>query len=152
MNYKCLASFLFASVLASAPLRAAAEHDTVLLHTLGYTTGQSVLLTHLAVGTLADAFAGKTYKADKAGTFVSTYLNVTKGMKEQMTKLIEAKTMSENDTEFVKNTIAVLDLVLKETEALKAYIEKGGAKEAAEYDKAREAALKDIKTLLGMKD
>jgi hypothetical protein len=151
MNSKCLVSFLFVFVFAGARLHAA-EHDTVLLNSLGYTTGQAVLLTHMAVGTLADATVSKTYKADKAGTFIATYINVTKGMKDQLNKLIEAKTLSENDNQFVKNTVDVLDLVLKESEALKAYIQTGAAKEATEYDKARQTALKDIKTLLGMKD
>jgi CHASE3 domain sensor protein len=151
MNSKLLVTVLSALVFAGARLQAAGD-DTVLLNTLGYTTGQSVLLTHMAVGTLADAYAAKTYKSDQASTFITTYINVTKGMKEQMTKLVDADTLSKNDTQFVNNTIEVLDLVVKESEELKAYIITGDAKEAQAYDKARQKALKEIKTLLGMKD
>jgi CHASE3 domain sensor protein len=151
MNSKLLVTVLSALVFAGARLQAAGD-DTVLLNTLGYTTGQSVLLTHMAVGTLADAYVAKTYKSDQASTFINTYINVTKGMKEQMTKLVDADTLSKNDAQFVKNTIDVLDLVVKESEELKAYIITGDAKEAQAYDKARQKALKEIKTLLGMKD
>ena len=70
MSSKLLLAVLSALVLATASVRAA--DDTVLLNTLGYTTGQSVLLTHMAVGTLADAYVGKAYKSDQATTFVTT--------------------------------------------------------------------------------
>src|SRR5882672_7227141 len=119
MNSKLLLSVLTVFVFASAPLCRAAEDDTVLLNTLGYTTGQSVLLTHMAVGTLADAFVAKTYKSGEATNFVTTYISITQGMKEQMNKLVDADTLNRNDAKFINNTIDVLDLVLKEAKALK---------------------------------
>jgi hypothetical protein len=152
MNSKLLFSVLSALIFASAPLCRAASDDTVLLNTLGYTTGQSVLLTHMAVGTLADAFVAKTYKSGEATNFVTTYINITQGMKEQMNKLVDADTLSKNDTQFIHNTIDVLDLVLQESRALKAFVSSGDDADATAYDKARKKALKEIKTLLGMKD
>jgi hypothetical protein len=152
MNSKPLPTFVIALMFASAPLCRAAEDDTALLNTLGYTTGQSVLLTHMAVGTLADAFVAKTYKSGEAKDFVTTYINVTQGMKEQMNKLIDADTLSKNDTKFIENTIEVLDLVLKESNALKEFVSTGDDADAKAYDRARKKALKEIKTLLGMKD
>ena len=89
----------------------------MLLNTLGYTTGQSVLLTHMAVGTLADAFVAKTYKSGEATTFVTTYINITTGMKGQMNKLLDADTLTKEDAKFVRNTVEVLDLVLAESRA-----------------------------------
>ena len=107
MTSKLLLAVLSTILLAAAPVRAA--DDAVLLNTLGYTTGQSVLLTHMAVGTLADAFVGKAYKPEQATTFVNTYINVTKGMKEQMTKLV-----CRNPSRAIRNSSrirSVLDLV-----------------------------------------
>jgi len=141
MNSKLLCSLLTVLIFAGAPLCRAAEDDTALLSTLGYTTGQSVLLTHMAVGTLAEAT-----------NFVTTYINITQGMKEQLTKLVDADTLNKNDTEFINNTIEVLDLVLKEAKALKQFVGSGDDTDATVYDKARKKALKEIKTLLGMKD
>ena len=151
MNSKLLFSLLTVFIFASAPLCRAAE-DTVLLNTLGYTTGQSVLLTHMAVGTLADAFVAKTYKSGEATNFITTYINITTGMKEQMNKLLDADTLSKEDAKFVRNTVDVLDLVLQESRALKAFVSSGDDADATAYDKARKKALKEIKTLLGMKD
>jgi hypothetical protein len=151
MNSKLLFSLLTVFVFASAPLCRAAE-DTVLLNTLGYTTGQSVLLTHMAVGTLADAFVAKTYKSGEATNFVTTYINITNGMKEQMNKLLDADTLSKEDTKFVRNTVEVLDLVLQESRALKAFVSSGDDADAQAYDRARKKALKEIKSLLGMKE
>ena len=151
MNSKLLFSILTAFVFASAPLCRAAD-DTVLLNTLGYTTGQSVLLTHMAVGTLADAFVAKTYKSGEATNFVTTYINITQGMKEQMNKLLDADVLTKNDTQFIHNTIEVLDLVLQESRALKSFVGSGDDADAQAYDKARKKALREIKTLLGMKD
>jgi hypothetical protein len=151
MTSKLLLATISLVFLALAPLRAAGD-DTVLLNTLGYTTGQSVLLTHMAVGTLADAFAGKAYKADQATTFITTYINVTKGMKDQMKKLVDANTLAKNDSQFVQSTIDVLDLVLKEAKDLEAYIESGDKSDAEAYDGSRKKALKAIKTLLSIKD
>lgn len=152
MNSKLLFSLLTVFLFASAPLGRAAEDDTVLLNTLGYTTGQSVLLTHMAVGTLADAFVAKTYKSGEATNFITTYINITTGMKGQMNKLLDADTLSKNDAQFISNTIDVLDLVLEEARALKSFVSSGDDADASAYDKARKKALKDIKTLLGMKD
>ena len=150
MTSKMILAVLSTLFLALAPARAA--DDTVLLNTLGYTTGQSVLLTHMAVGTLADAFVGKAYKAEQATTFVTTYINVTKGMKDQMTKLVEADTLTKNDAQFVQNTIDVLDLVLGEANDLKDFIASGKQTDAQAYDSSRKKALKEIKTLLSIKD
>src|ERR1700694_4014282 len=125
MNSKLLLGVLSLFVFVSAPLCRAAEDDTVLLNTLGYTTGQSVLLTHMAVGTLADAFVAKTYKSGEATNFITTYINITQGMKEQMDKLVDADTLNKNDTKFIRNTIEVLDLVLKEANALKEFVSTG---------------------------
>lgn len=133
MTSKLLLTVVSLVTLAIAPVRAA-EDDAALLNTLGYTTGQSVLLTHMAIGTLADAFAGKAYKADQATTFVTTYINITKGMKEQMKKLIDADTLTKNDSQFVQNTMDVLDLVLKEAKDLQAFIESGKKSDAEAYD------------------
>src|SRR4051794_7862347 len=69
---KILLVLLSALLLAAAPVRAA--DDSVLLSTLGYTTGQSVLVTHLAIGTLADAYVGKMYKSEQATSIVTTYI------------------------------------------------------------------------------
>lgn len=151
MNSKILLTLLSLLLLAAAPVRAA-EDETVLLNTLGYTTGQSVLLTHMAIGTLADAFVGKAYKSDQASTFVNTYINVTKGMKDQMTKLVETDALSKNDAKFVQNTIDVLDLVLEEASDLKGFITSGKQADAQAYDSSRKKALKEIKTLLSIKD
>lgn len=152
MNSKVLLTVLSVLLFAGASVRGAESDDTVLLSTLGYTTGQSVLLTHMAVGTLADAFVGKAYKADQATTLIDTYINVTKGMKDQLKKLIDAKTLSKNDAQFVQNAVDVLDLVLSESNDLKTYIGSGKKADAGAYDNSRKKALKDIKTLLGMKD
>jgi|SRR5436190_11275947 len=152
MSCKFLFTFLVALFFASAPLCRAAEDDIVILNTLGYTTGQSVLLTHMAVGTLADAFVAKTYKSGEAKDFVTTYIKVTQGMKEQMNKLLDADTLDKNDTKFIQNTVEVLDLVLKEGNALKEFVSSGDDEDAKAYEKARKKALGDIKTLLGMKD
>lgn len=151
MTSKLLLTVVSLVTLAIAPVRAA-EDDAALLNTLGYTTGQSVLLTHMAIGTLADAFAGKAYKAEQATTFVTTYINITKGMKEQMKKLIDADTLTKNDSQFVQNTMDVLDLVLKEAKDLQAFIESGKKSDAEAYDSSRKKALKEIKTLLSIKD
>src|SRR3954462_4743057 len=99
MTSNLLLAAFSAFLLATASVRAA--DDTALLNTLGYTTGQSVLLTHMAVGTLADAFVGKAYKQEQATTFVNTYINITKGMKEQMSKLMESGSLSKNDSQFI---------------------------------------------------
>jgi len=151
MNSKLLFTILTACIFAGAPLCRAAD-DTALLNTLGYTTGQSVLLTHMAVGTLADAFVAKTYKSGEATTFVTTYINITTGMKGQMNKLLDADTLSKEDAKFVRSTVEVLDLVLAESRALKEFVSSGDDADAQAYDKARKKALKEIKTLLGMKD
>ena len=138
-------------MFASAPVYGA-EDDTAILNTLGYTTGQAVLLTHMAVGTLADAFVAKTYKSGEATNFVTTYIKITEGMKEQMGKLAAAEVLSKNDAQFVRNTIEVLDLVVEEAQALKAFVKSGDDSDAKGYDKARKKALKEIQTLLGMKE
>jgi hypothetical protein len=150
MTSKMILAVLSVLFLAVAPARAA--DDTVLLNTLGYTTGQSVLLTHMAVGTLADAYVGKAYKSDQATTFVTTYINVTKGMKDQMKKLVDSDALTKNDSEFVQNTIDVLDLVLREANDLKDFISSGKQTDAQAYDSSRKKALKEIKTLLSIKD
>lgn len=149
MTSKFLIALLSVLVLATASVRAA---DEALLSTLGYTTGQSVLLTHMAVGTLADGFAGKVYKSEQATTIVTTYVNITKGMKEQLTKLVKADTLSKSDAEFVENTVEVLDLVLREANDLKDYIASGKQNDAQAYDGSRKKAWKEIKTLLSIKD
>jgi hypothetical protein len=150
MTSKFFVAILSALVLATAS--ASAAEDDALLSTLGYTTGQSVLVTHLAVGTLADAYVGKMYKSEQATSIVTTYINVTKGMKEHMIKLIDAGTLTKGDAQFVQNTVDVLDLVLREGDDLRDYIGSGKQSDAQAYDSSRKKAWKEIKTLLSIKD
>ncbi len=151
MKSKFLLLLVPVLMFASAPVYGA-EDDTAILNTLGYTTGQAVLLTHMAVGTLADAFVAKTYKSGDATNYVTTYIKITEGMKEQMGKLAAAEVLSKNDAQFVRNTMEVLDLVVEEAQALKSFVKSGEDSDAKAYDKARKKALKEIQTLLGMKD
>lgn len=150
MTSKILLPVLTALAFATASVRAA--DDSALLSALGATTGQSVLVTHLAIGTLADAYVGKMYKAEQATSIVTTYIKVTKGMKEHMIKLIDAGTLNKNDQEFVKNTVDVLDLVLREGDDLRDYIASGKQNDAQAYDGSRKKAWKSIQTLLNIKD
>jgi hypothetical protein len=147
---KILLALVSALVLTAAPLRAA--DDSALLTALGYTTGQSVLVTHLAIGTLADAYVGKMYKSEQATSIVTTYINVTKGMKEHMITLLDAKTLDKSDSQFVQSTVDVLDLVLREGDDLRDYISSGKQNDAQAYDGSRKKAWKEIKTLLSIKD
>jgi len=151
MTSKILLSVLVALTLGIASVRAA-EDDSAILSALGATTGQSVLVTHLAIGTLADAYVGKMYKSEQATSIVTTYIKVTKGMKEHMIKLIDAGTLNRNDQEFVKNTVDVLDLVLREGDDLRDYIASGKQNDAQAYDGSRKKAWKAIQTLLNIKD
>jgi hypothetical protein len=151
MKSKFLLLLLPVLMFASAPVYGV-EDDAAILNTLGYTTGQAVLLTHMAVGTLADAFVAKTYKSGDATNYVTTYIKITEGMKEQMGKLAAAEVLSKNDAQFVRNTMEVLDLVLEEAQALKKFVKSGDDSDAKGYDNARKKALKEIQTLLGMKD
>ena len=137
MTSKLLLALLSALVLTTASVRAADD---------------TVLLTHMAVGTLADAYGGKVYKSEQATTIVNTYVNVTKGMKEQLKKLVDADTLSKSDAQFVENTVEVLDLVLREANDLKDYIASGKQNDAQAYDGSRKKAWKEIKTLLSIKD
>jgi hypothetical protein len=150
MTSKILLAVFSARLLTIAPVRAA--DDDALLSSLGYTTGQSVLVTHLAIGTLADAYVGKMYKSEQATSIVTTYINVTKGMKEHMIKLMDAGTLNKNDAQFVQSTIDVLDLVLREGDDLRDYIGSGKQNDAQAYDSSRKKAWKEIKTLLSIKD
>ena len=147
---KILLALVSAVVLSAAS--AGAADNSALLSTLGYTTGQSVLVTHLAIGTLADAYVGKMYKSEQATSIVTTYINVTKGMKEHMIKLIDAGTLDKSDAQFCQNTVDVLDLVLREGDDLRDYIGSGKQNDAQAYDGSRKKAWKEIKTLLSIKD
>ena len=147
---KILLALVSALVLTAAPVRAA--DNSALLSTLGYTTGQSVLVTHLAIGTLADAYVGKMYKSEQATSIVTTYINVTKGMKEHLIKLLDAGTLDKSDSEFVQNTVDTLDLVLREGDDLRDYIGSGKQADAQSYDGSRKKAWNSIKTLLSIKD
>jgi hypothetical protein len=109
-------------------------------------------VTHLAIGTLADAYVGKMYKSEQATSIVTTYINVTKGMKEHMIKLLDAGTLNKNDAQFVQSTVDVLDLVLREGDDLRDYIGSGKQNDAQAYDSSRKKAWKEIKTLLSIKD
>jgi archaellum biogenesis ATPase FlaH len=152
MDSKRLFSLLAVFIFANAPVCRSAPDDTALLNTLGYTTGQSILLTHMAIGTLADAYVGKAYKAEQTTTILATYVNVTSGLKTQMNKLLAAGTLSTSDSEFMKRTITVLDSVLEEANAFKTYIATKNNDNAQRYDKARQKALTEVKSLLGIKD
>jgi hypothetical protein len=143
-------ALLSAFVFATASVRAA--DDTALLNTLGATTGQTVLLTHMAIGTLADAFAGKVYKKDQASNVINTYIGVTTKTKEQLSKLAEAGTLTRGDQQFVEHTVEVLGLVLREAGDLKDYISGGKAGDAQAYESSRKKALAEIQSLLGVSE
>jgi predicted TIM-barrel enzyme len=139
-----------ASLLAAAAPAPVAD-DTVMLTALGYTIGESLLVTHMAVGTLADAVGTKTYTAKQATSFVDTYINITQGMREHMTKLAGTG-LSKDDAQFVQDTIRTADKVVVESNDLKKYIASTSQANAEAYANDRKQALKEVNALLGIKD
>lgn len=122
-----------------------------MLTTLGYAIGESLLVTHMAVGTLADAVGTKTYTAEQATSFVDTYINITQGMRKQMTKLAGTG-LRKDDAQFVQDAIRTADEVVVESNDLKKYIASKSQADVEAYANDRKQALKEIKALVGIKD
>jgi len=149
MTSRIILAALASLLVAAAP--APVADDTVVLTTLGYTTGESLFVTHMAVGTLADAVGTKTYTAEQATSFVDTYINITRGLRAQMTKLAGTG-LRKDDAQFVQDTIRTADEVVVESNDLKKYIASRSQADAEAYDNDRKQALKEIKALLSIKD
>ena len=147
---KIFLAVLSVLVLATGPLRAA--DDSALLSTLGATSAQTVLITHFAVATLADAFAGKAYKKEQATNVINIYINATTRTREHLSKLAEAGTLNRPDQEFVEHTVETLALVLREAGDLKDYISSGKPADAQAFESSRKKALAEVQSLLGIKD
>lgn len=149
-----MSAIIAASVFVIAPVnvRAADPDDSALLIALGYTIGQSLMVTHLAVGTLADAYASKTYKVEEANSILDTHIRLANGLKQQMLKLLAPGTLRRDDAKFMQQAIEVLDLVLKESQDLKTYMASETRGNAEAYENSRNKALKEIKILLDIKN
>jgi phage anti-repressor protein len=141
-----------AAALVAAPRHAGAEDEDPVLFTLGATLGQGLFLTHMAMGTLVDAYSKNAYEQKQALEIVVSYQNITRSTRQMVADMLKAKKFDKCDAEFLQRVVGAYDLLLSCAQHVENLIRSGEDKHARSYFASRDKAWKEIADLLGIKE
>lgn len=144
--------FVFAIILAfvfGAPVSNAQQED-VLLESIGVFSAQSVYLTYIAVGVMADAYGNKMYEKEFVQNSLSTYANLSSAAMGQLDKLASSGALTADDKNFVRSLKETYGLLGSEIKGYLAYMDSNSDSDFNLYDNSRVKAWENIKKLLGL--
>jgi CHASE3 domain sensor protein len=99
--------------------------------------------THVSIGMVGDAFAGKVYKKDQSRQLLQLSINLIDAVTVQMQELVETE-LTDEDKEVLEKMIEINRLMKEQAEGLQAFIKSGDEEGRDQYTEARE----QTKTLL----
>lgn len=147
-------SLLLAILLMVAVCHPAHSDDTtsLLLESIGHFSGQSVYLTYIGVGTIADGHAKKVYSSQTADDLLGKLVGLCGRAVAQLNKLLSSGAMTGDDIRFTNGMIDAFNLLSAQAASYRNYIKTGDTSHIRIFTEKRQAAWKNIKSLLGIKE
>ena len=129
------------------PLQPTREVAT-LTESVGLIAGLQLYQTYLNIGLLADARAEGLYEASELAQLLGSVTTPLEKVDKQLEKVAAALKLSKEDSVAVARMRKIAGLLRRQGTALQTFWDRGGAEQGKNYEAARQAAWKEIETLL----
>ena len=131
-------------LVSVAPLAA----QSAALASVGALGAANLYLTYLSLGVIADGLAGETY--DQAATIqlVESVGRFSISSRESLKILRDREELSESDGDYVLRMIGTMDLLVREAEGLRQYVETGDEEWLEHFSENRVKAWEQIQAMM----
>ena len=119
------------------------------LQAVGALSSANLYLTYVSIGAVADSHSRELYKDEFAASMLTSITEITRNSIASLHKVLESENLDEEDTNYLKETIDTLEVLVKQAESYKTYIEKNGQEYAAIYNNYKQIAWQQVAKLLG---
>lgn len=129
-----------------------AQCDVDVREAFGGVSSITVYNTYITIGAIADAYVNEVYTSERVKELMSeqtSMLQSVVGMLEKC-KVAKSNGLSADDVEYIKELIECLESLKKEAQGLNDYAADGSADAQNRYNKNRDKAWEQIKSLLGL--
>jgi len=140
-------SFCFGWILVLTDARISAQDSS--LQAVGALSSANLYLTYVSIGAVADSHSRELYKDEFTVSLLTTITEVTKNSIGSLHKVLESESLDEEDTNYLKDTIDTLEVLIELAESYKTYIEKNSSQYAAIYNNYKQIAWQQVAKLLG---
>ncbi len=128
------------------------DSQNLLLETIGHFSGQTLYLSYISIGTVADGHAKEVYDNASADELLSKSISLCNGSVEQLNKLLSSGALGHEDIGFVNGLVDTFNLLAAQAAGYRNYIKTGNASHVQIFSEKRKAAWKNITELLGIKE
>ena len=142
-----LLSFYFLLILVLTDARISAQDSN--LQAVGALSSANLYLTYVSIGAVADSHSREIYKDETATSLLTSITEVTRNSIGSLHKVLESENLDEDDTNYLKETIDTLEVLIEQAESYKTYIEKNSSQYAAIYNNYKQIAWQQVAKLLG---
>jgi len=149
-GYLILMTILMLGIL-SQPL-ICDESNTILLESIGHFSGQTLYLTYISIGTIADGHAKEVYNDATTDELLGKSIGLCSGSVAQLNKLLSSGVLSGEDITYVSGLIDTFNLLSAQASGYRNYVKTGDANHVQVFTAKRKAAWKNISELLGIKE
>ncbi len=142
-----LFSFYFLLSLVLTDARISAQDSN--LQAVGALSSANLYLTYVSIGAIADSHSREIYKDETAASLLTSITGITRNSIGSLHKVLESESLDEDDTNYLKETIDTLEVLIEQAESYKTYIEKNSSEYVAIYNNYKEVARQQVTKLLG---
>ena len=140
-------SFYILLILVLTDARISAQDSN--LQAVGALSSANLYLTYVSIGAIADSHSREIYKDETAASLLTSITGITKNSIGSLHKVLESESLDEDDTNYLKETIDTLEVLIEQAESYKTYIEKNSSEYVAIYNNYKEVARQQVTKLLG---
>jgi hypothetical protein len=129
-----------------------AQCDTDVREAFGGVSSITVYNTYITIGAIADAYVNEVYTSERVKELMSEQSSMLESVMAMLEKCKVAKSngLSSDDVEYIKELIACLGSLKAEAQGLSDYAETGASGAQERYNRNRDKAWDQIKSLLGL--
>lgn len=151
-NIPFLTLALLLSLILPQTAQDAEQTDKLLLETIGHFSGQTLYLSYISIGTIADGHAKKVYEDAMADELLGKTIGLCKGSMDQLNKLLSSGALSGEDISYVSGLIDTFTMLSAQASGYRNFVKTKDANHIQVFSAKRKAAWENITKLLGIKE
>ncbi|TGN10102.1 hypothetical protein [Leptospira ilyithenensis] len=129
-----------------------AGNHGILLESIGTLSAQGLYLTYMSIGTLSDGFVSQAYDKETTENIMTSYVNLSKICKDQISTLIKEGNLSADDKKFLKEIESTYGYLILQGQAILSYIATSDQTQLKAFESNRLEAWKRITKILDIKE
>lgn len=142
---------MWALVALSSPARAQEPAITARMEAIGASSATGVFYAHMALNSLGDGWAAKTYTDETAFKLSGGYKGGINALSAALGKVLKEGPVADNDKEAINYLIDCCNLISAQCDALVEQVKSTSPENAQAYHAKRLAAQEKIFQLMGLK-